>query len=81
MVYVGKLAPKPHPHELPQRGEKGMAAVAIRIDPDNKIEKLTDRSRINYGKVYTKEHNVKVRSMGTVSGDTLQALIYQFKQV
>ncbi|KAF2159651.1 hypothetical protein M409DRAFT_29818 [Zasmidium cellare ATCC 36951] len=81
IAYIGKQPPEPTEGELPRRGEEGMLPRPVRIDPDQKTEKLTTMSRINYGKVYTVEHNVKVRSLGTVSGRTLQALLYQFKYV
>lgn len=58
-----------------------MVPIPIRVDPDQKTEKLNVMSRINYGKVYTVEHNVKVKSLGTVSRESLQALIYQFRNV
>ncbi|KAK4502650.1 hypothetical protein PRZ48_006076 [Zasmidium cellare] len=81
VLYPGRQVPQPTPDELPRRGEGAMVPTAVRVDPDQPTEKLTPMSRINYGKVYTVEHNVKVKPLGTVSRDSLHALIYQFKAV
>ncbi|KAK6381106.1 hypothetical protein LTR65_001047 [Meristemomyces frigidus] len=81
IVYIGKVAPSAQLEELARRGESGMQPVAIRIDPDDPTQKLQEMSRINYGKVYTIEHNVKVHSVGTVNRESWPSLIYQFQQV
>ena len=71
----------PSPDEAPERGEDGLLPQAIRVDPDDLSEKLDPRSRIDFGEVYTIEHNVKVRSLGTVNPSSMQALLYQFESV
>ena len=81
IVYTGKKAPSPLPSELPRRGEVGMQPIPIRIDPDDPTQKLQNESRINYGKVYTVEHNIKVHSVGMVNREALLALLGQFQQV
>ena len=81
IIYTGKRAPLPLPDEAPQRGERGMLPQSIRVDVDQNTEKLDLLSRLNFGKVYTIEDNVKVRSLGKVNRDSMQALLYQFKLV
>lgn len=80
IVYIGEPEPQPLPEEYPTRDEGGgMFPLAVKIDPDPG-EKLTPQSRINYGKIYTVEHNVKVKSVGYVSKSSYRALQYQFQQ-
>lgn len=43
-----------------------MKPQTIRINPDVRTEVLSPMSRINFAKVYTIEHNVKVRNIGVV---------------
>jgi hypothetical protein len=58
-----------------------MLSRAIRVDVDVKTDKLDDMSRVDFGKVYTIEHNVKVKSLGKVNRDSLQPLLYQLRAV
>lgn len=58
-----------------------MRPSPIRVDPDEKGSKLNPCSRVNFGKVYTIEHNVKVKSWGMVNRDSMQALLFQFRDV
>lgn len=44
-----------------------MVKQPIAIDPASPREKLDQMSRLNFGKVYTVEFNVKVRNVGTVA--------------
>ncbi|KAL9621911.1 MAG: hypothetical protein Q9160_003732 [Pyrenula sp. 1 TL-2023] len=46
--------------------EIGMTKRPIAIEPANPREKLDPMSRLNFGKIYTVEYNVKVRNIGTV---------------
>lgn len=52
----------------------------VRVDADL-AERLSDTSRINYGKVYTVECNIKVKNIGMVHVRSLPKLIYQFRKV
>ncbi|KAK3712227.1 hypothetical protein LTR37_009089 [Vermiconidia calcicola] len=81
VVYTGKKVPSPTPQEMPKRGEAGMLPQAVRVDPDDLAEKLDDMSRIHFAKVYTIEHNVKVKSFGRVNRNSMQPLLYQFRTV
>lgn len=67
--------------ELPDSGESDMVPIAIRVIPDLRTEKLAPTSRINYGKVYTIEHNVKVKSIGMVQQSSLPYLTRQYEHV
>lgn len=63
------------------RGEEGMLSISIRVEVDDKTDKLDIMSRIHYGKIYTIEHNVKVRSLGMVNNSHRTALLTQFHTV
>lgn len=58
-----------------------MLSIPIRVEVDKKLDKLDPMSRIHYGKIYTIEHNVKVKPLGMVNGDSLTALLAQFQTV
>lgn len=51
------------------------------MDPDFPEDKLDPLSRINYGSVYTIEHNLKVKPFGMVNRDFFQPLLDQFGDV
>jgi len=55
--------------EAPERTEMdgGIVKEPLEVRPDSKREKLHPLSRINFSKVYTVEHNVKVKSIGRIS--------------
>lgn len=81
IIYTGKVAPQPSSAELPARGETGMQPVPIRVDADEKSERLDPLSRVNYGRVYTVEHNVKVATFGMVHASSMDHLKNQFRDV
>lgn len=81
IVHSSRYPPVPKPSEAPARGEEGLLPQAIRIDVDEREDKLDDLSRIDFGKVYTIEHNVKVKSLGKVNRDSVAALANQFQLV
>lgn len=81
VAYIGKQPPVADPEESPGPEELGMQPIPVRITPDERSEKLMDMSRINYGKLYTVEHNVKVRNVGTIHPGSKRAFISQFRQV
>lgn len=58
-----------------------MRPIAIRVNSDEPIDKLQARSRIDFGKVFTIQHNVKVKSFGQVHPDSMAALQSQFLSV
>jgi hypothetical protein len=53
----------------------------IRITPNKERDRLDPRSRINYCKLYTIEHNVKVYDFGMVHKDYLRKLKCQWMSV
>ena len=58
-----------------------MRPVSIHVDPDHRELSLDPRSRLNFGKVYTIDYGVKVKSIGTVSRTSMRGLVYQFRDV
>lgn len=82
VIYSGKVPPEINDDERPGRGgEEPMCRTPIRIDPDEKGQKLDRMSRIDYGKTFTIHHNLKVRSFGKVNRDSEEALKGQFREV
>lgn len=56
-----------------------MFDTAIRVDPAHAGERLMPMSRINYGKVYTIEHFMRVRAFGVVMQQ--EELLEQFRTI
>jgi Family of unknown function (DUF6590) len=56
-------------NQIPERTEmdRGIIKEALEVTPDSSREKLHPLSRLNFSKVYTVEHNVKVKSIGRIS--------------
>ncbi|KAI6871838.1 hypothetical protein KC343_g3901 [Hortaea werneckii] len=80
IIYTGHRAPRPTSQERPTQGQAAMRPLPIRVDADNH-EQLHFMSRIHFGKVYTVEHNVKVKPFGKVHPHSLRALEVQFRSV
>ncbi|KAF7118566.1 hypothetical protein CNMCM5793_008100 [Aspergillus hiratsukae] len=51
----------------PKADEPRMTKEPLEVEPARFNEKLDEMSRLNFGKVYTVEHNVKVRNIGMIS--------------
>lgn len=84
IIYTGKQAPDPRPDERPSRAEgahAGMRSLAIRIETDSPVDKLDPMSRINFGAVYTIQHNIKVKPYGQVHESSRENLLMQFLSV
>ncbi|KAE9986451.1 hypothetical protein EG328_005677 [Venturia inaequalis] len=80
IIFTGKKAPMPNAAEIPDgsdRYELGMRD-AIRVKQKNHQEKMEIMSRLNYRKIYTVEHNVKVREFGQVHKDHEERLVSNF---
>jgi hypothetical protein len=58
-------------------GEK-LFKQPIRVIPEENGS-LAPQSRINFSKVYTVEHNVKVKNIGKVDRDMLEWVQYYFR--
>ena len=80
IAYTGREPPPLTPAELPKHGEHGVLG-SIRVNLDSPEERLDPMSRINLGKLYTIEHNIKVRSVGMVHNDSKSPLLRMFTQV
>lgn len=74
VIYTGKSAPD-------TRNEPGLQPGSIRVNPDEKNAVLDPQSRINYGKLYNVEYNVKVKNFGSLSPEYLDVLMRQFSAV
>jgi hypothetical protein len=78
IIYTGKDEPAAQPGEQPRQGEYSMMQ-GIRVAPRSRQDKLDPLSRINFAKIYTVEHNVKVYDFGDVHEDSLVPLKVQWK--
>lgn len=85
IIYTGS-EPPPLEVELPiiidEDGtiERGMLE-SIKVNPAFRGGRMDPMSRLNFAKVYTVEHNVKVAEFGDVSPDSLVILKHQFYRV
>jgi hypothetical protein len=59
-------------------GEAELRLRPIRVIPKTPRDKLEEQSRINYAKIYTVEHNVKVHFTGQVDKQDENRLIVDF---
>lgn len=59
-------------------GEAELRLRPIRVIPKTPRDKLEKQSRINYAKIYTVEHNVKVHFIGEVDKQCQHRLIIDF---
>lgn len=81
IIYSGRSPPKAQDDEQPVRREQGMRPIAIRVVPDERVDKLDPMSRIDFGKPHTIHHNLKVRPFGMVDDKSIPHLVNQFKAV
>ena len=56
-------------------GEQSLQKEPILVIPTDPRESLDVASRINFGKVYTVEHNLKVKDVGQISPTSLPKVI------
>jgi hypothetical protein len=80
VIYTGKEEPAPQREEQPVEGEIGMLK-AIRVNPRSRTEKLDPLSRIDFSRIYTVEHKVKVSDVGDVHKDHFIRLRRQWRYV
>jgi hypothetical protein len=73
IIYTGSL-----PKELP--GESKLFKKPVRVTGTSPKDKLVDASRVNYSKVYTIEHNLKVCFIGEIHKDSKQVFFVDFKR-
>ena len=53
----------------------------IRVEPRTPRDKLDPASRLNYSKIYTVEHNVKVKFIGRIASGYQQSFMVDFDAV
>ncbi|KAK6434439.1 hypothetical protein LTR95_009378 [Oleoguttula sp. CCFEE 5521] len=75
IVFTGKGVPAGAPRTL------GLLDEPIRVNADDPTDKLDSESMIHYGKIYTIEHNIKVKPFGLVHDIYLRPLLEQFRDV
>jgi hypothetical protein len=80
IIYTSDEPPSALSVEQPQEGEQGMLQ-AIRVKPRDESDPMDPLSRVNFGKVYTVEHNVKVYDYGRVHKNDQHILEAQFQHV
>ena len=73
IAYTSAVAP------TPLSEERYITKDPIRINPVSPSEKLDATSRINLGKVYPVEHNVKVCQVGMVDAADIRKLTAYYK--
>jgi hypothetical protein len=61
--------------------QKGLWRQAIRVKPENSSHKLDATSRLNYAKIFTIEHNVKVWFIGKVVESYIDHLMWHYNDV
>lgn len=74
MIYTGREVPSP------LRGEQ-LVRRAVRMEPSSPEEKLNPKSRVNYAKVYTIEHNIRVCFIGKIHTDSRATFETDFRVI
>ncbi|KAF1988836.1 hypothetical protein K402DRAFT_327905, partial [Aulographum hederae CBS 113979] len=80
IIHTDSIPPSPSPYEEPHGVEEGMLNP-IRVKPTQRGAKLDPMSRVCYSKVYTVEHNVKVKEFGNVDAGSINLFKNQFRYV
>ena len=74
MIYTSQKVPSPLPGEQ-------LVKRAVKMEPSSPEEKLDSKSRVNYAKVYTIEHNIKVCFIWKIHTDSRKTFETDFKLV
>lgn len=61
--------------------ERGMTKEPIAVKPSRPDSRLNPMSRLNFGKVYTVEHNIKAMDVGMVVKESMMHLKTYFSEV
>lgn len=80
MAHTGREAPALLQGEAPGPGEEAMM-LPIRVEPSRRGDKMETSSRIDYSRMYTVEHYVKVKDSGTVHKDHIKRLRTQWWRI
>jgi hypothetical protein len=80
IAFTSRNEPDKRDDEKPRRGEDTMLP-GIRIKPRVSGDKLDQMARIDFARIYTVEHNVKVYDFGDVARDYMERLIQQWIKI
>jgi hypothetical protein len=75
IVYMTDTRPSCLPEE-----KRDLTKKPVAVEKASDDQKLDIMSRLNFKKIYTIEHNVKVMNVGRVTKDSLPILIKYWKQ-
>ncbi|KAI9874205.1 MAG: hypothetical protein M1830_010077, partial [Pleopsidium flavum] len=69
-------------NEIPSKleGERGLNKDALRVQLVDMSQKLDPRSRVNFGRTFTIQHNVKVKEVGMLTSSDMHKLIWYWKE-
>ncbi|KAK3641605.1 hypothetical protein LTR56_011206 [Elasticomyces elasticus] len=82
IIYTSKQAPRPLTAELSKQGEPDeMRPTPVRVVPDSPADILSSTSRLDLAKVHTIHHNIKVKPLGEVHPNSIEAFKAQFASV
>jgi hypothetical protein len=81
IAYTRKNEPAPEKKEKPRKPKEQPMLPGIRVLPKKRHLKLHRMARIDFSRIYTVEHNVKVFDFGNVHKDHLHRLITQWIRV
>ncbi|KAF2267695.1 hypothetical protein CC78DRAFT_591044 [Lojkania enalia] len=79
IIYTNEC-PEPEATELPKGSWEAPMGDPIKVHPNRPWEKLDPLSRVNFLKIYTVEHNVKVKDFGYVDQNDEWKLVTQFNK-
>ena len=65
----------------PRRDECGITKEPIAVKPSRRDSQLDPMSRLNFGKVYTVEHNIRAMDIGMVTKESEHRLVGYFNNV
>jgi hypothetical protein len=80
VIHTGSRAPPLLKGEAPASGRQGML-LPIRVVPTRPGDRMENRSRLDYGKIYTVEYNVRIYDFGLVHPDYYEIFMGQWKKV
>lgn len=73
IIYTGETPPNPLP------GEIGPYKRPVRMNPLTSRDELFPESRLNYSKLYTVEHNIRVCFIGSIHKDSEVTFFTDFR--
>jgi hypothetical protein len=81
IIHTGIEPPKPAEGEHPMKHNEAAMRPPIQVVGRERGAKMDTMSRVNYRKIYTVEHNVKVFDFGNVHQDDIENLVSNFNNV